>query len=214
MKPPPPMPHDDAFSTHTAYAVAIAASTALPLRRKISAPISAALGCSAATAPWRSVCTAGEGRAAGGRRGPCPPGGRRTNGDSPSPVRAARASAVYVGVVACAAVSASTTRAAATPTISTSVPAAARLILPPPSARTPPFLSSRPHKRKQAGGNVDRGRSGQHKSRLLCRALRNRRSPRSGAAHGRAARRAARRTVPRPARGAGGDGAARRAPGA
>src|SRR5512142_2363097 len=49
MKPPPPMPHDDGCTTHTASAVAIAASTAEPPSCRISSPASAASGLSAAT---------------------------------------------------------------------------------------------------------------------------------------------------------------------
>src|SRR5215468_10207827 len=51
MNPPPPMPHEDGFTTHTASEVAIAASTAEPPSRSTRNPTSTASGLSAATTP-------------------------------------------------------------------------------------------------------------------------------------------------------------------
>src|SRR5688572_29314272 len=54
MKPPPPMPQDEGLTTHTAKAVATAASMALPPSSRMTAPARAAKRCSAATMPCRA----------------------------------------------------------------------------------------------------------------------------------------------------------------
>jgi len=137
MNPPPPMPHDEAFRTQTAYAVAIAASTALPPRRRMSPPISAARGCSAATAPWCSVHPTGDACAAGARRfraaGCC---SCRTNGDSPETVGARRSATTAAGASARATFTVANAPPQSTTTSAT--PTVARVIPTSPSARTRP----------------------------------------------------------------------------
>src|SRR5687767_11311263 len=78
MKPPPPTPADCGSTTFSAYAMATAASMALPPASSTCAPASAPCGLATATTPWRNAWPAKDGAlplatACAGRFGPGTP---------------------------------------------------------------------------------------------------------------------------------------------